>query len=258
MPKRDEGRLEELAREIGAHELGVPVARFDDGSAPSQVDAFIHLAEGPVPLEVVGDHHVEHERQWRALEKFGRSVDLESGAQGWWVTVAHWADIRRVRVALPGLLAAIPPEEDRDWLEPDVPDDAWALGVVGLQRTESPGRAYISDEGWNSWDDPVGLNEWVERVLARETDVPAKLREVDAPERHAFIWATIGSAWWVDRQLIFEDDDDGEEEELPVSGPTLPDGITHVWVAAYITRRGCLYYSARDGWRRADWLASEH
>lgn len=256
MARRTEGQLERLAREIVAHELGVEVSQFDDGAAPSQVDALIHLAGGTVPLEVVGDHHVAHERQWNALDKLGRWIDLEPGAQGWWVSLEHAANVRQVREKLPALLAAIPPEdEERDWLEPEVPDEIAALGIVGLQRADTPGRAHLSDEGWNSWDDPVELNAWVERVLAREADVPKKLRNVEGSERHVFIWATIGSAWWVNRQLIWEDGRGDEDEELPDAGPMLPEGVTHVWVAAYITRRGCLYYSERNGWKRADWLA---
>lgn len=256
MPRPAEGRFEQLAREIVAHELGVEVTRFDDGSAPLQVDAMIHLPGGHVPLEVVADHHVEHERQWNALDKLGRSIDLAPDAAGWWVTIEHTADVRRLRTELPAMLAALPDEGERDILEPDIPGEFYALGVVGLQPLERPGVAYLSDEGWNSWDDPVQLNDWVERVLAREADVPKKLRKVEAVERHAFIWATIGSAWWVNRQLIWDDEDD-EDGELPTAGPPLPEGVTHVWVAAYITRRGCLYYSERDGWRRADWLADE-
>src|SRR3954466_3997479 len=71
------------------------------------------------------------------------------------------------------------------------------------------------------------------------TDVVKKLRKVDAPERHVFLWVKY-HRWREWRSLFWGD--------LPSRIPQLPDGITAIWVAAIGEASAWLYH--RDyGWR---------
>ena len=47
---------ERLARYVVHEATGLAVTRFEDGKAPSQVDALISAPEGPMPLEIVAQH----------------------------------------------------------------------------------------------------------------------------------------------------------------------------------------------------------
>lgn len=239
-----EGPLERLARQIVAEELGVAVDRHDDGTAPSQVDAIVRYPQGPVPLEVVADQDAHYEQQWAELKRRGPLLRTEL-SRSWAVFLNNRGRVRELRALLPRALATWPgltsPGDD------SVPAELRRLGVVDVVEIDSrePGAVVLTHEGWNSWDDPIELNEWVVRVLQREADVVAKLNMHGGDQRHAFIWARPSSAWNVNSLLT----DDDEDVSLPVHGPTLPAGLTHVWVASTMTRRGCLVLE-NDRWRR--------
>jgi hypothetical protein len=246
-----EGHLERLARRIVAEALGVEVTRYDDGSAPRQVDALIHLPSGSVPLEVVSDEDPAFEQQWAELGRRGHVIrtDLPSS---WYVFLTNRGHVRELHAQLLRLPADWPWDGGAD--EYELPAALEKLGVADVVEAErigadDRGKIVLSHQGWNSWDDPVELNEWVTRVLDRESDVAAKLELHGGRERHVFIWARPGSAWAVN-SLLADDDDDNNE---PVHGPALPAGITHVWVASTMTRRGCLVLE-NDRWRRTGWI----
>lgn len=101
------------------------------------------------------------------------------------------------------------------------------------------GRVWLEREAWGGWaGHQHTLGEWVARVLHREADVAAKLAaHPDVAERHAFIWATDTSDMEVQIQL-----EPGDDHPRPVTPPTLPEGVTHVWVGgpAFLTRRAGL------------------
>jgi len=245
-----ESSLEYFARYIVESNLQLSVARFEDGRLPSQVDAVIYRGGSSVPLEVVSDTDPAFLRQWDALEKRGRLVHVPGLVPGWYVTVRRSADVRRLRADLPRLLLAHGAQIAEDRFH-SIPAPLASIGVtyaMPMGKSEWDGRIHISGEGWASWDDPIGLNAWVERVLTREADVPAKLRAFGSDEAHAFIWAALGSSRSITNLL-----QDSDEVEIPTLGPNLPLGLTDVWVAATRTATGCLHYSAR-GWEQATWM----
>jgi hypothetical protein len=250
---RPDDPLERLARRIVADELGVTVTLFDDGSAPRMPDALIHLEAGPAPLEVVRDDDQRFEQLWAELKRQGSVLrtDLPSS---WYITLNNRAHVRRLRATLPRILATWPPAETIYGYD-EIPPALERLGVVDVREFERGERGLIvlSHEGWNSWDDPIELNEWVARVFTKAPDVPAKLEAHGGEQRHAFIWARDSSAWNVMALLVPDDDDDAR---LPVHGPTLPAGVTHVWVASTRTRRGCLLLEG-DRWRRTGWITAD-
>jgi hypothetical protein len=261
-PERDEERV---ARELVARELSVPVSRNDDGLADMQPDAIIHLTSGPVPLEVVRDHDVAYNRLKSAADKRGWRVSTSPNQPGWFVSLRHDADYRRVRAQIPSILEDVPVAWFSDGREPDedllldyncdyalVCHLLEAVGVVYLQvLSNEPGIIRLSTEGWNSWDDPIGLIPWISRVLERERDVSDKLQRHGGEQRHAFIWASPGTSWQVNSVLRNDDDD---EPAIPDEAPRLPSGVTHLWVASVMSRRDVLYWSPTAGWKRASGL----
>jgi hypothetical protein len=91
--------------------------------------------------------------------------------------------------------------------------------------------------------------EWVARVLTEQSDVPAKLAaHCGVVERHAFIWATISSDMAVQWQL-----EPGADHPFPIAPPTLPLGVTHVWIAGATFRQGVLAWFPDRGWWRTPW-----
>lgn len=257
-PERDEERV---ARELVAQELSVTVSRNDDGLADKQPDAIIHLPGGPAPLEVVRDHDVDYNRLKNAGDKRGWSITVPPEQPGWFVSLRHDADYRRVRSQIASILQDVPVVWFQDGSAPheDVflgDDRDYALvghlleriGVVYLRALpDTPGVIRLSTEGWYSWDDPIELIPWISRVLEREHDVSEKLERHGGDQRHAFLWASAGSSWLVNSTLL---DDDDNEPSVPREAPRLPPGVTHLWVASVLSRRDVLYWSPTVGWRR--------
>jgi len=243
VPERPE---EELARRIVAAELAVPVRRYENGTQNSMVDHVIELPSGPVPLEVVGDHDVAHIRLWDALEKRGRAIWVPDLQSGWYVTLDHKTSLKRLERELPQLMRDWETTLLRDRIDDGIPDELLRVGVTYLAPYGERGCLSLSTEGWNSWDDPVELNEWVQRVLEREADVATKVKAFGATEGHVFIWASSGSAWAIRHALRDEDEDD-----LPSAAPVLPDGVTEVWVGVTWANSGRVRYSG-GRWQRAD------
>jgi hypothetical protein len=95
---------EELARDIVSKVLGVPVTRFEDGTAPGQIDALIHYLDRETALEVVADHDPDYNMQQAALRRTKDRIDVSGLRESWMVLLSRKANINRVKAALPGLL----------------------------------------------------------------------------------------------------------------------------------------------------------
>jgi hypothetical protein len=93
------------------------------------------------------------------------------------------------------------------------------------------------------------VGEWVTTVLGEQADVAAKLvAHRGVTERHAFIWATITSDVGVQIEL-----EPGDDHPFPVTAPTLPAGVTHVWAAGSQWSQGVLAWFPDRGWCRTPW-----
>jgi hypothetical protein len=244
---------ERLAREIVSTVIGVPVRRFEDGTVNSQVDALIHYPDREAALEVVADHDEEFNGQQDALHRERDRIDVPELRESWTALVSRTAKIKRVKEALPALLIAMqanpPPRRSRSGYR------SFDLGRLGItsawpMTSSVPGRVYLIPESWGGFagtEHTVG--EWVTTVLVQHSDVPAKLAaHPDVGERHAFIWATPTSDMGVQIQL-----EPGDDHPFPVTPPTLPKGVTHVWVAGQIWRQGVLAWFPDRGWWRTPW-----
>jgi hypothetical protein len=245
-----EGDDERLARGIAETVLGVPVKRFDDGTANSQVDALIHYPDREAALEVVADHDKAFNAQQDALHDSKDRIDVPGLRESWTALLSRKAKIKTIKEALPALLLALQadPPPTRSYRTPAL--DQLGITSAWPMTSSVPGRVYLVPQPWGGFagtEHTVG--EWVTRVLDEQADVAAKLAaHPDVTERHAFIWATPTSDMEVQIQL-----GPGDDHLFPVTAPTLPTGVTHVWVGDRQWSKGVLAWFPDRGWWRTPW-----
>jgi hypothetical protein len=217
--KPTESPDEELARDIVSKVLGVPVKRFEDGTAPGQIDALIHYLDREAALEVVADHDPDYNMQQAALRRTKDRIEVSGLRESWMVLLSRKANINRVKAALPGLLLdfqANPPPRRHPWDEPSQLDRLGITKAWPTDRSSVSGRVYLVPQAWGGFAGTEHtIGDWVTRALRREADVAAKLAaHPDVAERHAFIWATITSDTEVQTQL-----EPGDDHPFPVTPP---------------------------------------
>jgi hypothetical protein len=245
---------EQLARHIVSTVLGVPATRFEDGRANSQVDALVHYPDRVAALEIVADHEAAFNAQSEELERRGRRIEVQGLRQAWMVLLQRRANVRDVQRELPALLLAWqdnPPPDRPRWVRPAEMDRLKVLRAWPMDRSKASGRAYLVPEGfWGFAGDEQTVGAWVTRMMTTHVDVPAKVAaHPDAAERHAFLWATVGSDMGVQIQL-----EPGGDNPFPVTPPRLPPGVSHVWVAGSARHQGAIAWFPDRGWWRTPWL----
>jgi hypothetical protein len=166
---------EELARDVVSKVLGVPVERFEDGTAPGQVDALIHYPDHEAALEVAADHDPDYNGQQGALRRTKDRIEVPGLRKSWMVLLNRKAKINNVKRALPALLLAMqdnPPPLRRPWdIEPSELDRLGITKAWPLDRSTVSGRVWLVPQAWGGFagtEDTVG--EWVTEVLRREAD----------------------------------------------------------------------------------------
>ena len=252
--RSNERANERLARHIVSTVLGVPVDRFEDGMANRQVDALIRYPDRLAALEIVADHDAAFNAQWDALNRLGHKLQVPGLRQAWMVQLGRRAKIRDVERELPAMLLAqqdsLPPE---GLLWDDESSDLERLNIRSARPIDdsmASGLAYLYAEGW--WgpaSEEHVLAEWVTGVLSEQSDVPAKLAgHPGVAERHAFVWARFNSGFGVHDQLHRD-----EGLPVPTTAPTLPPGVTHVWVAGSLRDQSTLAWFPNRGWWRTSW-----
>jgi hypothetical protein len=245
---------EELARQIVSTVLGVPVDRFEDGKANGQVDALIRYRDSDAALEVVADHDPDYNAQQDALRRIKDQIQVSGLRQSWMALLNRRASINKVKAALPELLLDLqdnPRPKRPPWdIEPSELDRLGITRAWPMDRSTVPGRVYLVPQAWGGFAGGEHIiGEWVTRVLDKHADVPAKLAaHPGVVERHAFIWATDTSDMGVQMQL-----EPGDDHPFPVMQPTLPSGVTHVWIGGQRWRQGVLAWFPARGWWRTPW-----
>jgi hypothetical protein len=146
------------------------------------------------------------------------------------VILSGRANINKVKGALRKSLPA--------WQDNPPPrSDLYQLGILSAEPITTSavsGRVWLT-EGWGrvSPHRAQSVDEWLPKVLGDHPDIARKLAaHPDVAERHAFIWTTPSSGMAVQVQL-----EPGDDNPLPVTAPTLPSGVTHVWVAGPLVPR---------------------
>ena len=124
----DEGRDEQWAREIVSKILGVPVERFDDGTANSMVDAEVHYSDRKAALEVVADHDSELTEQGAVLHDLKHRIEVSGLRQSWMVILSGKANLSEVKRAL---RKSLPAWQDN----PPPASDLHQLGILSAEPT---------------------------------------------------------------------------------------------------------------------------
>lgn len=250
-----------MAREIVARCLGATVERHDDGTQNAMPDGLIRYSDGTTaPLEVVEDHAPAYRRQLAALEGRGhRRLTVSALRWRWLVSLEVDADTRRVHRFLPDLLAraeAQHPDSPRrasralrdGSLDAEGRDEWERLGLFTATAYPdgSPGEVTLMTAPFSGFGrGPDAVTDWTEGVLTREADVGRKLAAADlGPEGHAFLWITMSSPVPVQTAL-----EDVPGQQLPARNPSLPVGVTHVWVGSPFTSHRCLAWFPDGGWQ---------
>lgn len=237
-------RWEEPAAErIVARVLGVEVEDHDNGERSSMVDAFIHLPEGKMPMEVFGVNGDQYNALAQVLDEFEREIKAPTLTVGWQVDVEHRTRMRKLAPSLERHLAQI--ETDPVAMEQwpvAVPTRLAGYGVKALHiLRDQPGLIRLYESGWSldTSHPPTALTEFADAALRDAPDVPAKLGAVAAEQRHAFIWVMpesgepVGDLLW-----------NGQRWPAQIGGEIKHrEQITHVWVATTMSDSAVLLWS---------------
>lgn len=239
---------ERAARHVVARVLGHRVSRHEDGKFDSQVDALIHGPDEIAALEVVADHEEAFNAQWAALERLNHRLEVPSLQRLWSAQLARTAKVRDVVKRLPDLVLALERSQHSDAERAEALDAIRRLRVQTIRPVEGaqPGRINLHVEGWGGWS-TLTMAQYVEKVLAAAPDVPRKLKLHPALAKHAFIWTTISTDHGIQSML------ERREQPLPTDPPSLPEGVTHVWIAGSFTSQGAVAWFPDRGWWRAEW-----
>jgi hypothetical protein len=232
--------------------LGVPVKRFEDGTAPRQVDALVQYPDRLAALEVWADHDPDLNAQWEALERMNYQLQVPGLRQSWGVILKRKAKIKRLASELPSLLLALQndPAPRPSWRVPPGLERLKVSRVWPIAGAQS-GLAYLHMQPSGGFaGDERTVGEWVTTVLSgRAADVPTKLADhPGVAERHAFIWIRPNSDFGVQAQL-----ESGDDHPFPTTPPLLPEGVTHVWVAGSTWFQGVLAWFPDRSWWRTPW-----
>lgn len=144
-----ERRNERLARHIVSTALAVPVERYEDGSAPAQVDGVIRYAGRNGWLEIIGDHDSAFNSQWSALERINHQLAVPGLQRRWSVWLLRRASVKKVAQKLPDLLLRSQDAQGDKGM--DIEDELAAIGVVGANRIDDDrsGVVHLHAEGWS-------------------------------------------------------------------------------------------------------------
>ena len=256
-PKRESGG-EEWARRIVRSVLERAVERHDDGSSPGMYD----LRIGPVDAPTVA---IECVRAVDATYTETRKVGPAKGpfslpVRGdWIVEIAATARVKAVNQHLARILTQL---ERRGiynlttdhWLKRDdeaLFKDIDSLGInhASCFRLEGSGKVHLTMPGDGGAIDNTGrtVPKWLGDFLRApaQSDVLSKLNQSKAPNRHAFVFVTLGGTPWTVASYFFNDAD-----QTPQGIPDLPEPITAAWVVPQFGSTG-LYWDGLT-WRMVD------
>ena len=237
---------------------------MEDTSAGHGPDFRINYRDdGRVGLGEVG-WHVDPDVQEMWANTFRRPehqvIRLREGLGQWSLQLAPGANIGKLYKRLPALIQAMADAGNTRleicgaWPTGDMPDAARELSInfVARARSDEPPAAIFfmpPQRGISIPEDPNVIAEWADDVLLSDpayADTTKKLlafRDVD--ERHVFLMTGSLTDRGVEERLR------RIESSSPTRPPQLPDGITHLWLAARFGRGPALLWSHESGWTTA-------
>lgn len=257
-PPSTKDQDETLVIEILSRALGVTVCRHDNNSQPSMYDLAAVLPDGrDLAVEVISTRDRLFESLHNATSQYRYNLDARLRA-GWYVTVGVEANIKRAKKDLPGALLALEVAGVRDaGLDVDRVPVAAASVLAALDVRVCVVSDVASGMGPGFWifprtraffhrePDYVALFAGSFLAESAQADVAKKLNASGAAERHAAIVLTRDQ---LAHQMIV-----GYDDELPSKAPTLPIGITGLWLMSLGSdARRALSWAQATGWVSID------
>ncbi len=221
--------METLARDIAAAHLDARVERHDDGSRNSMPDASITYTDGRHGwLEVVRSIEGDHLEQRKRVDQ-GNSLHVDGLHWPWVIHVEHHVKIKHLDRWLPRLLreAETAAGEDERGAGASAMRCGKGLAYASPRGHGTPGEVTVRSTGDSGSATSEDLQEWIVEFLQGNGDVADTLTKAGpADERHAFVWTDAGTA----PAAFFVLAQRGAVH-LPPADPSLPIGITHLWIA---------------------------
>ena len=210
----------------------------EDTSEGAGPDFHICYSDGRSGWGEVGWHEDEQMRaMWSNTFKHDRhqQIDLPPGVGQWVVELVKGANIKRLYKELPAFLSTLTEESmhylsiEGSWPRGEPADTARRLGVDYANLiAQGPDVAvfFMPGTGGTVPTDPDIVADWVTDVLADPdyADTTGKLVVLEADERHVFLMSGSRTSFGTGERLR------RLAEGLPARAPTVPTGITHVWV----------------------------
>jgi hypothetical protein len=260
---------EQWAAACLAQELrGADVRQHDDGSASGMYDLNVYCGGQLVAaVEVTAAADSGAIELWKLVNDAGtRWIEPELDG-GWTVSVRSSARAKKLKTELPRLLRRLESvgsrEISRKERDLEVRDLASNLGVARAHQggTSFPGSIYVTidlpADRVGGFVAPTGdaLSAWVGEWMTRPDQAHNldKLRASQALERHVFlILPGFANAPFSVSDLLLRPD-----APSPSIPPTLPTGITGVWVMSTWSSGHGHRWSRPTGWKRFSKLVNE-
>lgn len=231
-----------------------------DTSSGHGPDFRIDYHDGRVGLGEVGWHPDPRiEAMWARTHrsKTPQEITLPAGCGYWAVQLVAGAKISKLERELPALIERLSREGvfrrtiSGEWPRDELSQAIRSLGVTYVNRVSESTRdgAFYAmpATGGAVPREADGIVEWLDYLINEDpayTDMTAKLLLREADERHVFVMSGSATPFGVDERLRRFD------EAIPIRRPQLPEGITHVWVAAQFNANELLAMWSERGWVR--------
>lgn len=228
----------------------------EDTSARHDPDFRLSYEDGRIGWGEVGWHEDPELRAMWSLtfrKENHQQIDLPPGSGLWAVSLVKGASIRGLYRELPGLIARLVNQGQNrleivgNWPRSDLAETARCLGIEYIDKSRaSPDAAifFMPGSGGTVPTDPNVIVDWVSAVLADNdyADTTKKLLDREADERHVFLMSGSRTDFGVDERLR------RISEGVPSRPPTVPDGITHVWVVSQFGAAPAGLWTRERGW----------
>lgn len=236
------------------------VTQNDDGSRPAMYDLKLAYSDGSVgALEVTRAADQQELELWQLIGRRGRRWLVPELRGGWLVQVLPSARARLLFDRLPSLLRSLEHDDiaairgRRFSADPQVALASELRVFDAVQGpTAHPGSVYFMIkqplERMGGFSPPTGdplarwLGEWLTELA--QADNLRKLAAASADERHVFVIVpAFSSAPFPVIDLLL-----APGAPLPTIPPTLPEPLTHVWVASGWRTDVGFRYAPNVGW----------
>jgi hypothetical protein len=231
---------------------GVTAQKHDDGSRPGMHDLDL-IQDGSIfaACEVTAAADSRAIELWNLVNGRDETWTEPDLVGGWRLTVSVECNVKRLQQKAPGLLQRLELNE----LDSSARSEIQALGVKRFHQynTNNPGSIYVTleQEVQFRWafvgDTGDSLVDWFDAWIrtSEQAHNVEKVRKAGYPEGHLLVLIpAFPSAPFSASNLLMRPD-----PPLPTRAPTLPDGLTHLWLMSTWDSGMLLHWSA-TGWAR--------